>query len=135
MAYWYTRTSRKRSKYDSATGFSNMHVGMSVHADYLRRAAHWICSKWDKHNYSWTKSYDQARTELQWSTLSQRHAIILTCCQTYKILNSLDCISFEKYFRLIIPQTQGITTSHFFVQSRINCYRHSYTSLMPLVAQ
>ena len=47
-----------------------------------KRAAHWICSKWDNAKYKWNKSYGQALSELQWPTVLQRHTL-LGCCQTF----------------------------------------------------
>ena len=51
-----------------------------------RRAARWMCARWDNQNFSWTESYDECLNELQWTTLDQRRDIILTCCQVYNII-------------------------------------------------
>ncbi len=90
-----------------------------------RRAAHWICSKWNKHNYY----YKIIRPSPNWAPMVNTIAKAchtIWCCQTYKILNSLDCINFEKYFRLTTTNTRHHHLTLFCEQSRINCYRHLY---------
>ncbi len=72
-----------------------------------KRAAHWICSKWDPVSFRWNKSYDQALSELWWPTILQRHTI-LSCCQTYKIVKSLDCINFDHYFSYVLRTSKLI---------------------------
>ena len=90
-----------------------------------KRAAHWICSKWNRNLYRWSKTYNQARSELKWPTLAQRHTI-LSCCQTYKILNSMDCINFSNYFKQSATNTRHHPLTLFCEQSRIDSYRYSY---------
>ena len=90
-----------------------------------KKAAHWICSKWDKINHCWSKSYDQDLSELQWPTIRQRHNF-LSICQIYKCLNNLDCIEFDSYFRL----SHRPSCFHSFipscVSSRVDCFRYSF---------
>ena len=70
-------------------------------------AARWICAKWDKANYCWTKTYEECCSDLNWATVYQRH-LLLTCCQAYKIINNLDCLRFDDYFCF----NQSSTRSH-----------------------
>ena len=122
----FTALVRPHLEYAAPVWSPHTTTGKAALEKVQRRAAHWICSKWDKKNYCWTKTYDQARTELQWPTLTQRHAI-LSCCQTYKTLHSLDCIDFEKYFRLSTTHTRHHHQLTLFCeQPRIDSYRHSY---------
>ena len=95
-----------------------------------KRAAHWICSRWDRQTHKWNKTYDEARKELHWPTISQRHTI-LSSCQTYKILHSLDCIQFNQYFRSNPRNSRPhqLICNH----SRIDCYRYSYFTNAPFV--
>ena len=72
-----------------------------------KRAARWMCAQWNRQNFTWSKSYDECRRELQWTTLKQRRDI-LACCQIYKIVNHLDCIPFHQYFSF----SSGNSPSH-----------------------
>ena len=76
-----------------------------------KKAAHWICSKWDKINHCWNKSYDQDLSELQWPTIRQRHDF-LSICQIYKCLNNLDCIEFDSYFPFLTDHLVSTPSSH-----------------------
>ena len=53
-----------------------------------KKVSRWICAKWDRDTYQWTKSYDECCAELRWMTQAQRRHYLI-CCQVYKILNSL----------------------------------------------
>ena len=72
-----------------------------------KRAARWICAKWDKDSFQWSHSYDD-------------------CCQLYKTVNHLDCLAFEDYYSF----NTSITRSHRYcinlLQSRVNVYRYSF---------
>ena len=97
-----------------------------------KRAAHWICSKWDKQEHRWTKTYDEALSQLQWPTVSQRHTF-LACCQTYKIVHSLDCIDFNKYFSFNTNNTRHHQLALRCCQSRVNSFRFSFFINAPYV--
>lgn len=60
---------------------------------------HWICSKWNPHNHSWSKSYAKELKELHvgWQSISQKYKF-LTLCLIYRIIHSLDCIQFRNFF-------------------------------------
>ena len=90
-----------------------------------KRAGNWICSKWDSVNHKWNKSYDQVLDELQWSTILQRHTI-LGCCQTYNVINSLDCVDFHQYYRYVSCNSRCRTLALTCVQSRVNSYRYIF---------
>ena len=64
-----------------------------------RRAARWVCARWDASSFSWSKSYKQCCSELKWLSLNKRRDLSI-CCQIYKIVNHLDCIDFNKYLAL-----------------------------------
>ena len=42
-----------------------------------KRAARWICAKWDKDSFQWSHSYDDCRLELGWQTLKQRRKLLI----------------------------------------------------------
>ena len=67
-----------------------------------RRAVRWICSaRWNPCTFTWSKRYDEALKDLHWPTLELRHHF-LSLCQIYKIVYNLACISFFKYFNLLL---------------------------------
>ena len=70
-------------------------------------AARWICAKWDKVKYGWTKTYEECCSDLNWATVHQRH-LLLTCCQAYKTINNFDSLQFDDYFCF----NQSSTRSH-----------------------
>ena len=84
-------------------------------------AARWICAKWDKANYCWTKTYEECRSDLNWATVHQRH-LLLTCCQAYKIINNLDCLQFDDYFCFNQSSTRSHRLTLRCASSRINAY-------------
>ena len=90
-----------------------------------KRAGHWICSKWDRTIHNWNKSYDQVRNELQWPSIAQRHTL-LSCCQTYKVVNSLDCIDFSQYFSHVSRTSRHHALTLSCTHSRINSFRYSF---------
>ena len=99
-------------------------------------AARWMCAQWNRQNFTWSKSYDECRRELQWTTLKQRRDI-LACCQIYKIVNHLDCIPFHQYFSFSSGNSPSHNLKLSCKHSRINCsgfsflYKpHSYLSLI-----
>ena len=90
-----------------------------------RRAAHWICSKWDRTNRKWSKTYEEARKELSWPSIRDRH-IFLTFCQIFKIIHSLDCINFDSYLSYSSRPSRSHNQTFRCVPSRLNCYRFSF---------
>ena len=90
-----------------------------------KRAAHWICSKWDRDLHKWSKSYAQARNELHWPSVHQCHTLLI-CCQMYKIIKSPDCIDFNLYFSYAsrISRHHSLTLSC--IHSRVNSFRYSF---------
>ena len=56
-------------------------------------------AKCDRNSFLWTKSYSDCRHELGWQTLAQRRDI-LSCCQTYKMVNHLGCLAFENFLSI-----------------------------------
>ena len=91
-----------------------------------KRAARWICgTKWNNTDYCWSTPYANLCSDLQWTTLERRRSIA-SCCQVYKIIHSMGCITFDKYFTWkkipsrIHPYVLSIPTS------RINVYRSSF---------
>ena len=90
-----------------------------------KRAARWICAKWDRATFKWNKSYEDCCNELNWVTLERRRDI-LTCCQVYKIVNNLDCIRFQCYFSFSNTITRSHSLSLVCNHSRINSFRYSF---------
>ena len=91
-----------------------------------KRAARWVCgSRWDRERYQWSKSYSDCCEELNWLTLENRRKL-LSACQTYKIIHSLDCIPFSDYFKFKPPPLRSHTYSLLVSQSRVNAFRFSY---------
>ncbi len=54
-------------------------------------------AKWCKTNHCWNRSYSNCCQSLSWLSLENRHHL-LSCCQTFKIINNLECINFNKYY-------------------------------------
>ena len=97
-----------------------------------KRAARWICSKWNKVTFTWTKSYTECINELFWMPVSDRHKLLI-CCQVFKMIYSLDCLHFEKFFQFVNPNTRSHPLSIKCVQSRVNCYRYSFFVNAPFI--
>ena len=85
-----------------------------------RRAARWICVKWDKVRRCWSKTYEECAAKHQ----------LLSCCQTFKIIHNLDCLNFNDYLCF----NQSSTSSHSLTlrcaRSRI---RHSFFVNIPFL--
>ena len=64
------------------------------------------------------KFYDQVLDE---PTILQHHTI-LGCCQTYKGINSLDCIDFHQCYRCVSRNSRCHTLALSHVQFRVNSY-------------
>ena len=90
-----------------------------------RRAARWICARWDPVANSWSKSYPEALMELEWHSLKQRR-YFSSCCQVFKIINNLDCISFCTYFNFARTITRSHSLSLLCKRSRVNSFRYSF---------
>ena len=97
-----------------------------------RCAARWICARWDKVNFCWSKTSEECLSHLNWVTVRQRH-LLLSCCQAFKIINNLDCIRFDDYLRF----NKSSTRSHRFTlcctRSRINAFRYSFFINIPFL--
>ena len=81
--------------------------------------------------YTWDKSYPECCSELNWLTLETQRDM-LTCCQVYKTINHLDCITFTRYFTFSGTHTRSHSSlgcSH----SRINAFRHSFFVRSPFL--
>ena len=90
-----------------------------------KRAGRWICAKWDKSTFRWSKSYEQCRSELNWKTVKARHRILM-CCQVYKVLENLDCLGTEDFFKFNSTVTRASPTSLCLANARVNVYRYSF---------
>ena len=98
-----------------------------------KRAARWICAKWDRSTYRWTKSYDECCNILGWTSLQVRRDI-LSYCQLYKIIHNLDCIAFDQYFCLSpLNHTRSHNLSILCKSSNIDAYRHSFFIRLPFL--
>lgn len=81
--------------------------GQDVLKRVQRCAARWICAKWDKVNYRWTKTYEECQSHLHWATVRQRH-LLLSCCQAFKIINNVDCLRFDDYLHFSQSPTRQV---------------------------
>ena len=90
-----------------------------------KRAAHWICSKWDRDLHKRNKSYAQARNELHWPSVHQHHTLLI-CCQIYKIIKYLDCIDFNLYFSYASRISRHHSLAISCIHSRVNSFRYSF---------
>ena len=97
-----------------------------------KRAARWICAKWDRSTFCWSKSYEDCRRELKWQTLQQRRHM-LSCCQVYKITKQLDCLDFDTYFKYRISVTRSHDGTLVIPSSRINAFRYSFFVNVPFL--
>ena len=68
-----------------------------------KQAYRWLTAKWDNNSKQWDKSYFQSLSELNWQSLQQRRTY-LKQCQTFNVLNGMDCIEFAKYWSYSGPQ-------------------------------
>jgi len=97
-----------------------------------RRAARWICSKWDKVSRCWSKTYEECRSQLRWPTVQQRHQL-LSCCQTFKIIHNLDCLNFDDYLCFNQSPTRSHSLTLRCTRSRINSFRYSFFVNIPFL--
>ena len=96
-------------------------------AKVQKRACRWLTAKWDNNSKQWDKSYFQSLSELNWQSLQQRRTY-LKPCQTFNVLNGMDCIEFAKYWSY-----SGAQQTRFWhactlqtVSSWVNAYRFSF---------
>ena len=91
-----------------------------------RRGSRWICCRWSKQNHCWSRTYEDACTHLDWLPLTTRRSI-MCCCQVYKVINNLDCIHFDSYYRFNPSRsTRSHSLSLFCTSARINVFRYSF---------
>ena len=94
-----------------------------------RRAARWICVKWDKVRRCWSKTYEECWTQLRWPTVQQRIQL-LSCCQTFKIIHNLDCLNFDDYLCFNQSSTRSHNLTLHCAKSRI---RYSFFVNIPFL--
>ena len=97
-----------------------------------RCAARWICARWDRENYCWSKTYEECRSHLHWATVQQRH-LMLACCQAFKIINKLDCLQFDNYLCFNTSSTRSHRLALRCGSSRVNAYRYSFFINIPFL--
>ena len=85
---------------------------------------------WDGSNQKWSKSYEEARRELNWPSIRDHH-IFLTFGQLFKVIHSLDCIKFDSHFSCLSRPSRSHNQNPCCVPSRLNCYRLSFLSMLP----
>ena len=91
-----------------------------------KRAARWICARWDPSTFSWNKTYADCLRELNWSTLAHRcHYYIVD--YIHSMLHNRTSLLFDDYFKL---NSSVNTCSHELtiqpVISTINSFRYSF---------
>lgn len=70
-----------------------------------RRAVRWICgAKWGRTVHQWCMYHEECRSILKVLLVQERH-FLLSRCQVYRIINSLDCIKFSDYFHFNMTRT------------------------------
>ena len=97
-----------------------------------KRAARWICARWDRTNHQWSKSYEECRSRLKWATVQQRH-MLLSCCQAFKVIHNLDCLDFHEYLSFNESRTRSHRLSLRPTGSRINSFRYSFFINIPFL--
>ena len=100
-----------------------------------RRAARWMAgSVWSQNSMKWSKSYEQCLTELNLPSLRARRLFLLNL-QTYKIVHSLDCINFQKYYRFCNNlSSRSYHPLHIcLLPSRVNTFRYSFFVNAPFI--
>ena len=90
-----------------------------------KRAARWACCRWNRHTYTWSRSYEEACKHLKLKTLESRR-VMLSVCQVYKIIHKLDCIPFNLYFTFNTYCTRSHQLSLLCTASHVNCFRYSF---------
>ena len=87
-----------------------------------KSAASWICARWDRSCFQWSKSYDICCAESNYFGLSS----FVSFSQVYKMIHKLDCLKFEDYFIFNISSTRfhGFRIRKF--SSRINAFKYSF---------
>ena len=92
-----------------------------------KQACRWLTAKWDNNSKQWDKSYFQSLSELNWQSLQQQRTY-LKQCQTFNVLNGMDCIEFAKYWSYSGAQQTRFWHARTLqtVSSRVNAYRFSF---------
>jgi len=122
----YEALVRPQVEYCSAVWNPHLKKDVDVLEKLQRRAARWICCRWNKQTYKWSKTYSEAINHLGWKTLEDRRNIQI-CCQTYRIIHHLDCIPFDCYFSFVKhTATRSHALSLFCKPSCINAFRYSF---------
>ena len=113
---------RPHTEYCAPVWNPHLHKDIDMLERIQKRAARWICCKWNPESHTWSRSYDESLRHLSWMTLESRR-MMLCCAQVYKMVNKLDCLDFNKYNR-------NPTRSHSFSlvcnHSRVNSFRYSF---------
>ena len=91
-----------------------------------------VHTHWDKVRRCWSKTYEECRTQLRWSTVQQRHQL-LSCCQTFKIIHKLDCLNFDDYLCFNQSSTRSHSLTLRCARSRINSFRYSFFVNIPFL--
>ena len=124
---------RPQVEYCSAVWNPHLKKDVDVLEKLQRRAARWICCRWNKQTYKWSKTYSEVINHLGWKTLEDRRNIQI-CCQTYRIIHHLDCIPFDCYFSFVKhTATRSHALSLFCKPSRINAFRYSFSINAPFL--
>ena len=90
-----------------------------------KRAAWWICAKWNSTNFSWNKSHDVCLQELKWPTLA--------CRRYYFIIDYIHSM-FHKRNLMIIQLNSSATRSYALciqpITLTINLFCYSFLSTL-----
>ena len=117
---------RPHLEYSAPVWSPHTKTAISKLENVQKRAARWIEAKWSTSDHCWNRSYVDCRHSLSWLTLENRRRL-LTCCQTFKIFNHLDCINLNEHYTLSpCKMTRSHDQSLLCKQARVNCYRYSF---------
>ena len=90
-----------------------------------KRAARWICARWNPNTFSWDKSYSDCLCELNWPTLTcRRHYYMID--YVHSILHNRNSLLFDDYFWFNSSSTRSHVLSIQPIVSTINSFRYSF---------
>ena len=90
-----------------------------------KRAARWICARWNPTTFSWDKSYSDCLHKLNWSTLAcRRHHYMID--YVHSIFHNRNSLLFDDYFQFNCSSTRSHVLSIQPLVSTINSFRYSF---------
>ena len=90
-----------------------------------KRAARWICAKWNPSTFSWDKPYTDCLRELNWPTLACHHHYYMID-YIHSMFHKGNSLSFHDYIQFNSSTTRSHALSIQPITSTINYYRYSF---------